>query len=169
MFEEISFRRGVTAALTTVLLAGLAQAQERKSRIDVDSYTIDADINQRTQSLAAKAAVRFTPLDDNTSSVAFELNNALNVSKALDQQNRELPTTRTQQDFSVHVNFNEPLEKGKPATVTFFYDGRLTGQEDSPIYGIRFASIQNDYAYLMYPARWFPVNGYTTDRYSAQI
>src|SRR5436309_6098266 len=169
MFRESSFRSGVTAALATVLLAGLAQAQERKSRIDVDSYVIDADINQRTQSLAAKAAVRFTPLDDNTSSVAFELNNALNVSKVVDEQNREVPSSRSQQDFTVHLNFNEPLVKGKPVTVTFYYDGRLSGQEDSPVYGIKFAAIQNDFAYLMYPARWFPISGYTTDRYSALI
>ena len=37
------------------------------------------------------------------------------------------------------------------------FDGRLSGQEDSPVYGIKFASIQNDFAYLLYPARWFPV------------
>src|SRR5207245_10035801 len=130
MFRESSFRSGVTAALATVLLAGLAQAQERKSRIDVDSYTIDADINQRTQSLAAKSAVRFTPLDDNTSSVAFELNNALNVSKVMDEQNRQIPASRSQ-DFNVHLNFNEPLQKRKPVPVTFYYDGRLSGQEHS--------------------------------------
>jgi tetratricopeptide (TPR) repeat protein len=164
MFERISF-----VTLAAVLATGLAQAQERKSLIDVESYTIDADINQRTQSLAAKAAVRFTPLGDNTTSVAFELNNALNVSKVLDEQNRQVPSSRSQQDFTVHLNFNEPLEKGKPVTVTFYYDGRLSGQEDSPVYGIKFAAIQNDFAYLMYPARWFPVSGYTTDRYSAQI
>src|SRR5258707_11620976 len=163
MFERISF------VLAAFLVAGLAQAQERKSLIDVDSYVIDADINQRTQSLAAKAAVRFTPLDDSTSSASFELNNALNVSKVLDGQNRQVPSSRSQQDFTVHLNFNEPLEKGKPVTVTFYYDGRLSGQEDSPVYGIKFAAIQNDFAYLMYPSRWFPVSGYTTDRYSAQI
>src|SRR5260370_10520119 len=161
MFERIS--------VTLLLLAVAAQAQERKTRIDVDRYAIDADINQRTQSLAAKAAVRFTPLDDNTSSVAFELNNALNVSKVLDEQNREIPSSRAQQDFTVHLNFNQPLEKGKPVTVTFYYDGRRSGQEDSPVYGIKFASIQNDFAYLMYPARWFPVSGYTTDRYAAEM
>jgi tetratricopeptide (TPR) repeat protein len=167
MYPRILFRSGLLAA--ALLLTGLAQAQERKSRIHLDSYVIDADINQHTKSLAAKAAARFTPLDDNTTSVAFELNNALNVSKVLDEQNREIPTSRTQQDFSVHLNFNEPLQKGKPVTVTFFYDGRLSGQEDSPVYGIKFAAIQNDYAYLLYPARWFPVAGYTTDRYSAKI
>src|SRR5882724_10900435 len=161
MFERI--------AVTLLLLAVAAQAQERKTRIDVDRYAIDADINQRTQSLAAKAAIKFTPLDDNTSSVAFELNNALTVSKVMDQQNRQIPASRSQQDFTVHLNFNEPLEKGKPVTVTFFYDGRLSGQEDSPVYGIKFAAIQNDFAYLMYPARWFPINDYTIDRYTADL
>ncbi len=161
MFKRIS--------VTLLLLAVAAQAQERKTRIDVDRYIIDADINQRTQSLAVKAAVRFTPLDDNTSSATFELNNALNVSKVLDEQNREIPSSRSQQDFTVHLNFNQPLEKGKPVTVTFYYDGRLSGQEDSPVYGIKFGSIQNDFAYLMYPARWFPVSGYTTDRYAAEL
>ena len=164
MFKRISF-----VISGAILVSGLAHAQERKTLIDVESYTIDADINQRTQSLAAKAAVRFTPLDDNTSSVAFELNNALNVTKVVDEQNRQVPSSRSQQDFTVHLNFNEPLEKGKPVTVTFYYDGRLSGQEDSPVYGIRFAAIQNDFAYLMYPARWFPISGYTSDRYSALI
>src|SRR6266851_6184896 len=124
MFERIS--------VTLLLLAVAAQAQERKTRIDVDRYIIDAEINQRTQSLAAKAAVRFTPLDDNTSSASFELNNALNVSKVLDEQNREIPSSRSQQDFTVHLNFNQPLEKGKPVTVTFYYDGRLSGRGISP-------------------------------------
>jgi aminopeptidase N len=169
MFDRNVSHTGRSACITLLLLAVAASAQERKSRIDVEAYTIDADINQRTQSLAAKAAVRFTPLDDNVSSVAFELNSALNVSKVTDEQNRQIPASRSQQDFSVHLNFNEALQKGKAVTVTFFYDGRLSGQEDSPVYGIKFASIQNDFAYLMYPARWFPVSGYTTDRYSALI
>jgi tetratricopeptide (TPR) repeat protein len=169
MFQRIWFRSTILAGLAAALLAGLAQAQERRTRIHVDSYVIDADINQHTQSLAAKAAVKFTPLDDNISSAAFELNNALNVSKVLDDQNREIPSSRSQQDFSVHLNFSQPLQKGKPVTATFFYDGRLSGEEDSPVYGIKFAAIQNDSAFLLYPARWFPISGYTTDRYSARI
>ncbi len=53
--------------------------------------------------------------------------------------------------------------------MTFSYDGRLTGQEESPIYGIKFGAIQNDFAYLMYPARWFPVSGYSVDRFTSDI
>ena len=99
MFERISSRSRISFGLVVSLLAGIAQAQEqRKTRIHVDNYVIDADINQHTQSLAAKAAVRFTPLDDNLNTAAFELNNALNVSKVLDDQGREIPSSRSQQD-----------------------------------------------------------------------
>jgi hypothetical protein len=169
MFQRISFRSLLPTLLGAVLLAGQVHAQERKTRIDVENYVIDVDINQRTQTLTAKTAVRFIPLDDNTTSATFELNNALNVSKILDQQNQQISASRSQQDFTVHLNFSQPLEKGKPVTLTFYYDGRLSGQEDSPVYGIKFAAIQNDYAFLLYPSRWFPVSGYTTDRYSAEI
>ncbi|MGH9719075.1 MAG: M1 family aminopeptidase [Bryobacteraceae bacterium] len=155
-------------AIQAVVLAA-AFPQERRSRIDVDHYLLDAEVNQRTQSLAAKAAVRFTPLDDNTTAVSFELNNALNVSRVLDEKGNQIPATRYQQDSTIRLNFSEPIPKGKPVTVTFHYDGRLSGQEDSPVYGIRFASIQNDFAYLMYPSRWYPISGYTSDRYTAEM
>src|SRR3981189_1189097 len=169
MFERIWFRTLAPGLLTVAMVAGVAQAEERRTRIDVEHYAIDVEVNPRTQSLTAKAAVRFIPLDDNTTSAPFELNNALNVSKVVDQQGRQVAASRYQQVFRINVNFSPPLEKGKPVTVTFYYDGRLSGQEDSPVYGIKFASIQNDFAYLMYPARWFPVSGYTSDRYAAEM
>ena len=105
--------------------------------------------------MTAKAAVRFVPIDDNLSSAAFELNNALNVSRVMDGAGKQIPASRNQQDFTVRLSFEQPLPKGQPVTVTFYYDGHLTGQEDSPVYGIKFAAIHPDYAYLMYPARWF--------------
>jgi tetratricopeptide (TPR) repeat protein len=155
------------------LLAGalLATAQDRRggSRIDVEQYTIEAEITPNTQSVAAKATVRFMPVDDGVTSATFELNNALNVSKVVDDKGKQIPASRNQQDFTVRLTFDNPLPKGQAVTLTFFYDGRLSGQEDSPVYGIKFAAIHPDYAFLMYPARWFPVNGYTTDRFAAEM
>jgi tetratricopeptide (TPR) repeat protein len=151
------------------LLAMAAPAQERRSRIDVEQYTIDAEITPDKQFIAAKAVVRFTPLDDNVASAAFELNNALNISRVLDAQDKQIPASRNQQDSTVRLSFEQPLPKGQPVTIAFFYDGRLTGQEDSPVEGIKFAAIHPDFAYLMYPARWFPVSGYTTDRFAADV
>jgi len=153
-----------------LLAATFAQGQERSAslgRIDVDHYKIDAEVNPRTQSIAATVEVHFTAVDNNISTVGFELNNALNVSRVVDDAGRQIPASRTQQDFTLRLTFPEPLVKGKATTLTFTYDGRLAGTEDSPVYGIRFAAIHNDFAYLMYPARWFPVSGYTTDRFAA--
>ncbi|HXK05960.1 MAG TPA: M1 family aminopeptidase [Verrucomicrobiae bacterium] len=159
----------LAAALALSLGASFAAAQERRSRIDVDMVTVEADVSPNTQSLSAKATVRFTPLDDNITSAAFELNNALNVSRVVDQAGKQIPASRNQQDFTVRLSFEQPLPKGQPVSITFYYDGKLTGQEDSPVYGIKFAALHPDYGFLMYPARWFPVSGYTTDRFAADM
>jgi hypothetical protein len=140
-----------------------------RARIDVDNYTIDVQINPETQTLAATAAVRFIPLDDAINAVTFELNNALNISRITDATGQTLQSSRNQSDNTVRVTLPNGLQRGQPTVLTFNYDGRLTGSEDSPIYGIKFASIQNDYAYLLYPSRWFPVSGYTSDRFTSKI
>src|SRR5581483_9655106 len=170
MFRKI--RHCAPVVLTAgLLLAGslAAPAQERRNRIKVVAYAIDAEVNPNTQSLSAKTTVQFIPIDDNTISPSFELNNSLNVSRVVDGQGKQIPAARNQQDFTVRLNFDQPLAKGQPQAVTFYYDGRLSGQEDSPVYGIKFAAIHPDFAFLMYPGRWFPIGGYTTDRFAANI
>lgn len=157
-------------ALTALLAALSASAQDdRRPRIDVDNYTIDVQINPDTQTLTARAAVRFVPLDDQTTAVTFELNNALAISRITDDKGQNLQSSRNQSEHTVRVTLPGGLPKGQPVVLNFNYDGRLTGAEDSPIYGIKFAAIQNDYAFLLYPGRWFPVSGYTTDRFTATI
>src|SRR5256885_16371222 len=71
--------------------------------------------------------------------------------------------------MSVRVSLPQPLAKGKRATLVFVYGGKLTGDEESPVFGIKFAAIHPTYAYLMYPARWFPVNDYSADRFTADL
>lgn len=163
------FREFVALTLGSIAVAAPAWAQDRgKSRIDVQQYVINAEVNPRAQTLSAVAQVKFTPLD-NLSTATFELNNALNVSQVVDADGKQIQASRSQQDFTVRLTFPEPLAKGKPASVSFTYDGRLTGNEDSPVYGIKFAAITNERAFLLYPARWFPVNEYSTDRFSAEM
>jgi aminopeptidase N len=160
--------RYVLAAVAALAATIPASAQERRARIDVEHYTIDAEINPGNQTVAATVQVRFAP-SDNTSAATFDLNNALNLSRIADAAGRQVPASRSQQDFAVRLSFPEGITKGQQSTLTFNYDGKLTGQEESPVYGIKFASIQKDFAYLMYPARWFPVNEYTADRYTAEM
>jgi Peptidase family M1 domain/Tetratricopeptide repeat len=158
--------------LAALALAPLLTAQDRGSklgRIDVDNYAIDAEINPHTQTLTANVKVRFVALDSDISSASFELNSAFNVSRVVDDTGHQIPASRSGQDLAVRVSFPAPLAKGKPTTITFSYDGRLTGQEESPVYGIKFGAIQNDITYLMYPARWFPVTGYSVDRFTSDM
>ncbi len=160
-------------ALGALIIAASATAQDdRRSspgRIDVDNYTIDVQINPDTQTLTARAAVRFVPLDDRTTALTFELNNALSISRLTDDKGESLQSSRNQSDNTVRVTFPGGLPKDQAVVLNFNYDGRLTGNEDSPIYGIKFAAIQNDYAFLLYPGRWFPVSGYTSDRFTSTI
>ncbi len=157
-------------AVGTLILTGSGFAQgDRRAQIDLDNYTIDAQINPETQTLTARAAIRFVPLDDRTTSLTFELNNALTISRIVDDKGQTLQSSRNASENTVRVTLPGGLPKGQPAVITFNYDGRLTGSEESPIYGIKFAAIQNDYAFLLYPARWFPVSGYTVDRFTSTI
>lgn len=160
-------RAPLAAALILTSIAGFAQSQNR-NRIDVQDYAIDAQIDPSAQTISAVALVRFIPVDD-ANGVTFELNNALDLKQVTDDQGRQLPASRTQQDMGVRVTFSQPLPKGKPATMIFTYGGKLTGQEESPVFGIKFASITPDATYLMYPARWFPVNDYTADRFTMDL
>ncbi len=162
-------RKTLVAALAMACLLAAQDRGGKRGRIDVENYAIDAEVNPRTQSLTATVKVRFVALDSDVSSLSFELNNALNISRVVDESGRQIQTSRSTQDNAVRINLPAPLVKGTPTSLTFSYDGRLTGQEESPVYGIKFAAIQNDFAYLMYPARWFPVNDYTIDRYTADL
>ena len=156
-----------------IILAGTlasipAFAQTARQRIDVQDYVMDLRIDPMAQTLAGTVKVRFTALDD-TSTVSFELNNALSLEKVTDDQDHQLQASRLQQDMSVRLTLPQTIAKGQQGSLTFAYDGRLTGDEESPVFGIKFAAIHPDFGYLMYPARWFPVNEYTVDRFNADI
>ncbi len=158
-------------AFAFVLVALTSVAQERgqtRARIDVQMVALDAQIDPNAGTLSATAKITFIPLD-NTSSVTFELNNALNLTRVTDVEGRQITASRFGEDNSVRVSMPQVLPKGQPATLVFVYGGKLTGQEDSPVFGIKFAAITPDVAYLMYPARWFPVNDYTADRFASDF
>jgi hypothetical protein len=160
--------RKLPVALALLSAAAVAFAQQRPARFDVQHYGIDAEVNPRAQTLRAKAQVDFIPQEE-TSSLAFELNNALDVSKVEDGAGRPVEVSRQRQNFSVVLNFSQPLPKGQPASVVFHYGGRLTGNEDSPVFGIKFAALHEDHGFLLYPARWFPLAGYSTGRFTADL
>ena len=161
-------------AISGLVFAGMltfaqTPSGDRSTHIDVDGYDIDAQINPATQTINARTVVHFVPLEDQINAVTFELNNNLNITRITDDKNQGLNSSRNQSDNTVRVTFPNSLPRGQMVSIAFIYDGRLSGEEESPIYGIKFAAIQSDYAFLLYPSRWFPVSNYTADRFTANM
>lgn len=165
----------LNTALSKVLVVALAftaaataQGRRPEGRIDVKKYTIEAEVNPEARTLRAKVKMEFTPIDD-AGEMIFGLNNALELHGVTDGEGGQVSAQRLNSDMTVRVLPVQPFAKGKPASLTFDYEGRLTGDEESPVWGIKFAAIHPDYAYFMYPSRWFPVYDYTVDRFAMDL
>ena len=159
----------ILLSLLTLALPPAFAQMGRAGAVDAGSYRIETAVDLQAQTLRATAEVVFTPEEDRTLSANFELHNSLNITRVTDQEGRTLQASRSYENSGVRVSFAEPLEKGKPASLKFEYEGRLTGTEEGPIYGISFAAVNETGAYFLYPARWFPVTGYTSDRYTMDL
>ena len=109
----------------------------------------------------------FTPQDDATE-MTLSFNQALELHTITDESGAPANAQRLS-DSNMRVQFPQALPKGKSTSLTFDYEGKMAGTEESPVWGIKFAAIHEDNAYLMYPARWFPVNDYTVDRFAMDL
>src|ERR1700681_4755443 len=168
-FQPRRQRRAVTNFLVLLLLLGSLPAwAAEKTRLRVDDYQIDAELTPHTHKISARAKVKFTALDD-INAATFELHNGLRVSKVTDDSGQTLSAERITQDFTVRVQLSKPLSKGNSTALTFDYDGTLDSADDSPVQGMKLASINDDTTYLLYAGRWFPVNAYGINRFTATI
>ena len=136
-------------------------------RVDVESYTIEAELFPSTHLITARVKMDFLPLTD-LLTLALELNRSLRVQRVLDAQGEPL---RFRQDtgYELNVDFLNPVPEGKASSLTFEYGGALATAEGSPIENLRLAYIGPEGSYLLYPARWFPVSGYGVDRFTAEM
>jgi len=168
-FQSLRPLRALAACFGVVFLLSSAPAwAAEKTRVRVDDYQIDAELTPHTHKIAARAKVKFTALEDITA-VSFELNNGLRVTKVTDETGAPLSAERIGQDFTVRVQLPKPLSKDASTSLTFEYDGTLETADDSPVQGLKLASIDDETSYLLYAARWFPVNEYGINRFTATI
>jgi aminopeptidase N len=151
-----------------MLLGSLPAWAAEKTRLRVDDYQIDAELTPHTHKISARAKVKFTALED-ISSATFELHNGLRVTKVTDDAGKTLSAERITQDFTVRVQLSKPLNKDSSTTLTFEYDGTLDTADDSPVQGLKLASINDETSYLLYAGRWFPVNAYGINRFTATM
>jgi tetratricopeptide (TPR) repeat protein len=139
-----------------------------KTRLRVDDYQIEAELDPHLHQITARAKVKFTAVQDLTVAV-FELHNDLRITKVLDDKNQALSAERVTQDSTVRVPLPAGLSKDASMTLTFEYEGQLESGDNSPVPGLKLAYIGDDTSYLFYSGRWFPVSGYGLNRFISTI
>jgi aminopeptidase N len=156
------------AALATLaVLPSHAQNVAPKPTLDITAYTINVELRPADHSLDATTQVTFTPLADVPSAI-FDLHGALTVDKVTDASGAALNGQRGP-GATLIVTPSAPLAKGQPVTWTFHYSGKLESDAGGPVEGLKLAYIGDPISYLLYAGRWFPMTGYMTDRFTAEI
>ncbi len=154
--------------LSLVVLFAIPSRAAEKARLRVDDYQIEAELNPHLHQITARAKIKITALQDVAVAV-FELHNDLRVTKVLDEKNQPLSAERVTQDSTVRVPLPAGLSKDASTTLTFEYEGQLETGDNSPVPGLKLASIGDDTSYLFYAGRWFPVIGYGLNRFTSTI
>jgi Peptidase family M1 domain/Tetratricopeptide repeat len=163
-----------TAAPCAVLIAALlpalpsaAQNVAPKPTLNITAYNISVEIKPADHSLDATTQVTFTPLADLPNAI-FDLHGALVVDKVTDASGATLNGERGP-GATLVVTPSTPLAQGQSATWTFHYAGKLDSDAGGPVQGLKLAYVGDPITYLLYAGRWFPMTGYTTDRFTAEI
>ena len=145
-----------------------AAGRQRKEPVAIRNLVIDAEINPQTHELKGKARVQFQALQDSTAAL-FELNENLFPTKVAAEDGRPLSAQRLGDNLTLQVSLGRAVPKGQSGVVLIEYAGRLESADHSPVEGIQLAYIGEPASYLLYPGRWFPMTGYSVDRYTAEL
>jgi len=158
---------GVAALVAIGLTLPLRAQRIERPTLVISGYTIDAELDPATHHIAATVAVTFTA-PETMEMVSFGFHPALKVTKITDDSGALLTGERSA-DGTLRVTPATPFVRGQAVHWTFVYDGMITGNDDGPVEGLKLAAIQEPITYLLYPARSFPMTGYLTNRFTAEM
>lgn len=162
-------KTGRLFSVLTLLLgfAASAQAQSRPTfPFRATNYNIEVILHPEDQTIAAQAKVDFVA-DQVSKTVAVELHPDLKLNSIRVPGGKPLEFERDKTyPLMLNVGLPEPATPGKLVTLLFEYAGPVSSEEDSPTKGVRFASVDKTSAYLLLPARWFPLTNYPSNRYT---
>jgi hypothetical protein len=143
-----------------------ATQTSQKTGFRAVSYEVFASLAPETQMLTARAIVEFEAQSPSRA-VECELHPNLSLSDVRDAAGKVLEIDRGGQNgLDVVVTLPDVVRAGQRTKLTFSYSGVLANEENSAISGVRLASIGKDGAYLLLPARWFPLTGYPSNRFT---
>src|SRR5229473_708779 len=130
-------------------------------------YDVSASLDAIGQSISATAKIDFKAVET-SSSVRVELHPNLIVKVVKGADGKPLTFERDSQNpLMVVVQLPTPVATAGHVTLTYTYSGLLVNEENSPVPGVRAALINKEGAYLLLPARWFPLTNFPSNRYTA--
>jgi aminopeptidase N len=155
------------AASLLFFAAGAFGQTPRKLTFRAVHYEVTAALSPADQTLTARAKVEFQALEASRQ-VEVELHPNLKISAVADSSGKPVSFAHDETTpLLVQVMLPETATVGQRVALTFDYSGPLANEENSPVKGVRLASIGQDGAYLLLPARWFPLTDYPSNRYTA--
>jgi tetratricopeptide (TPR) repeat protein len=158
------------SALAVTLSTGLYPQARRPAsappQISVESYNLQVTLDPDPHEMKAVAAVKFKVVQT-TGVVVFQMSENLSVLKATDGNGKDLDFSQDDPGpGSIAIRFPAQLNAGESVTVKIEYNGGFDLDRYSRNFSrdAAMAYIGVEGSYLLYPARWFPVNKLYADR-----
>ena len=158
---------GVALVAASFALAGVARAQApRTFPFRAADYQVEVLLHPEDQTISGLAKVEFIAQQPSRT-VVVELHQDLRIDSIIGPGTKPLPFERDSNNpLVLTVGLPDVVSPGKTVSLTFNYTGPLSNEDDSPTKGVRFASVDKTGAYLLLPARWFPLTNYPSNRYT---
>lgn len=170
MSFKIAYTRIAALIALSAFAASFSQAQQQLPKFDFDAvhYDVKATLHPDEQSLTAEAKVELVA-KTSSNTILMELHPDLQVASiTLDSDGRKLDFRRDSfNPLDLVVTLPSNAQTGMHVTVDVDYTGAFANDDDSPTKDVRFAWIDKTSAYLLLPARWFPLTDYPSNRYTA--
>ena len=156
--------------LALAAFAAMWAKAQQLPRFDFDAvhYDVKATLRPDEQSMAVEASVELVAKSASRT-ILLELHPDLQVvSVKLASDGRTLDFRRDSfNPLDLEVTLPSNAQPGMHVTIVVSYAGAFANDDDSPTKDVRFAWIDKSSAYLLLPARWFPLTDYPSNRYTA--
>lgn len=130
------------------------------------NYDVEVMLHPEDQTISALAKVKFVATQVSRT-LLVELHPDLRVNSVKTADGKDLSFDRDNDSpLLLSVALPGTATPGKEIDLVFDYAGPISSEDDSPTRGVRFASVDKTSAYLLLPARWFPLTNYPANRYT---
>jgi len=158
------------ALLASLVCANAARAQAPQGfPFRATYYDVEVLLHPEDQTISGQAKVEFIAQQPGRT-VVVELHQDLRVNSVKLANGGTLEFERDNRyPLLLTIGLPDVISPGKTVTLVFDYTGPISSDDDSPTRGVRFANVDKTGAYLLLPARWFPLTNYPSNRYTGKF